>query len=389
METLNVQTSANGDLYTIDVKTNKCKKVMRDFSDINIDLGDLSIPLTTYQRHLKDKFEEDAPIKKGKLMFRGYRISFTHEGGFMIEDTNNKYKVVETEFDCVPTPKELVEFFKKPIKQHTSEELVAATELGKALAEARSSKFIEKVKAEEVETVEVDYKKLQKKVLHKISQVKEGVDSKFDPTTFPDMIPFKKWKRKVNAVVKDWKEKRIRYNKLLNLIEEITVTETFEETVKKAPYKFVGTQMPEFEYVGDLVGDKIQVDGELTPAVPFLTNYLLALVPKAMPQLMKFAKGEIDKVSLLRNPIVSDLSVVYEERVLENNIENAELLTALFGSVNYNAPQDLIYGGFEVGERILLFNGVEWKYTKITEVEGGVTVRGGIGLLKTDKWVRA
>lgn len=69
--------------------------------------------LTTYQRYLKDRyFGEDVTIKKGKLHFRGYRISCTKENGFMVEDTTKKYKVVDTPFEGIPTLAELGDFLK-------------------------------------------------------------------------------------------------------------------------------------------------------------------------------------------------------------------------------------------------------------------------------------
>ena len=378
--------STNGNVYEIDPVSKKCKKVMKDFKDMSLDvIAATTQPLTAYQRYLKDKFHgEDAPIKKGKLHFRDYRIFFDSENGFTVEDTTKKYALVETGLEGIPTPKELGDFFKNPTVEHTPAELTAAAELGKLLADTRSKKYVEE---EEVTTVEVDYEKLRKKVLLKVNQIRTGAQTTFDPTTFPDMIPFKKWKRKANAVVKAWKSKQIRYKKFLDEIEAITVGETFEVVEQNHRTSFVGTHLVEFDEVTELKGNKILVDEKWIDAVPFMQNYLLFYEPKAMQQLMRFANGEVDAVTLLKNPLHKDWKIEYNSRALENTAENAQILDALFASCGLVSPQELIYKGLEVGQEILIWRFDEWVKDVITSTEKGVEMRKQIGLLKSDKWI--
>lgn len=93
-ESIEVAPSVNGKLYEIDTIKKTCHKVIGDFSQLAdiVDTDEMS--LTTYQRYLKDRyFGEDVTIKKGKLHFRGYRISCTKENGFMIEDTTKNIRL--------------------------------------------------------------------------------------------------------------------------------------------------------------------------------------------------------------------------------------------------------------------------------------------------------
>ena len=99
----NEYAAVNGKLYVIDSVKKTMKRVYKDFKDLNAEdievLSDKAMPMTTYQRYLKDRFNgEDAPIKKGKLHFRGYRISCTADGGFMMEDTLKRSAIVNIPF---------------------------------------------------------------------------------------------------------------------------------------------------------------------------------------------------------------------------------------------------------------------------------------------------
>lgn len=196
-ESIEVAPSVNGKLYEIDTIKKTCHKVIGDFSQLAdiVDTDEMS--LTTYQRYLKDRyFGEDVTIKKGKLHFRGYRISCTKENGFMIEDTTKKYKVVDTPFEGIPTPAELGDFFETSRVEHTSEELAAAVERGK---EAKKSKKKAEKEIVVEEEEEPDFDLLRKKVLSKITWIRNGKLADFDPMLFADMIPFRRWQKNVKA----------------------------------------------------------------------------------------------------------------------------------------------------------------------------------------------
>lgn len=379
----NVVVATNGKAYEIDSATKKCKKVYADFSELSIEDAD-KMNLTVYQKALKDRFfGEDAPLKKGKLHFRGCRMYFDTDRGFVIEDTTNHYKVVETGIEGIPTLKELGDYFDWTLTKHSPEEMAQAVMLGKQLKET-NKKELEKIKED------ADLEVCRKKVLCKIKGIEEGKLEKVDPLAFPEMIPYKKWRRKVNEVVRDWRSRKIRYNVLLNRIEQITEEETFGEETKEVKTRdgFVGTLYPDHKSVGYLVGDKLEVDGKKIDAVPFLQNYLLHFEPKIMPQLMKYAVGEIEEDELIKCPIKWDNTVSYNSKLLKPTAENATLLSVLLEKVGYIAPQDVLYTEeLKVGDKIKLFENGKYSVKTITSTEQGVEI-GKVGMYKRDKWYK-
>lgn len=369
----------DGNVYKIDTVKKTIKKVYKDLS--SIDIAELEIPkmsLQVYKRYLDDHFEgENAKIVKDKLWFRNCRISCNAESGFIIEDSTKHYEILETPFEGIPTPKELGDWFKKPAVEHTPEQLRAAVERGKQIQKERD-------KASE----EVDFEKLRGSVLRTIKNIRsKTVD--FDPTEFPNMIPFKRWQRKVKSLLSEWKSRKIRYKKFIDSLEAVTIEETFVIEEKKKYYAFSGTILPEFKSIGMLVGDKLEVDGKMVDAVPFLLDYLLHYESKAMYQLMKFASGEITEKQLLKNPIEVDKKVEYNKKLLPNTARNAQLICMVYSQLDIVTPQDLLYGGdLVVGDKILLIRDGELSTKTITSIEDGIEFGNGFGLLKLDKWVK-
>ena len=387
-----ISQSVDGKVYVIDTIKKTCRRVYRDFSEMKVtDFFDIpSLDLTEYQRYFKDNFPEDSCVlKKGKLLFRGYRINISMDG-FYIEDTLKKYRVVETPWEGIPTPKELGEWFKKGIRERTPEEVAAeykeAVERGKAEKEARAA---ERTKAkEESEEVSVDFEELRKEVLRKIRNACNG--DRIDPTEIPGMIPFKKWKRKVNSLISQWKNKKIRYPKLLKEIEAVTTEETFVVQEKNHRSEFKGTFLPEHKKVGYLRGDKIEVDDKLVDAVPFLVEYLLHYEPRAMAQVMKYFRGEITDVELIENPIVPDWKEEYRKSSLENNAHNARVITCVFGNCGIIPPQDCLYDcDLNAGDVILVMYDGKMCRRTVNNHDREVVLGKGIGLMKTDKWIKA
>lgn len=86
--------------------------------------------LKPYARMLRDVFGEPAPIKRGAIHFRGYRISC--DECFLVEDTWNYYEPVDIG-GGIPTPRELADFFKAKKREFTAEENRLAAARGKAL----------------------------------------------------------------------------------------------------------------------------------------------------------------------------------------------------------------------------------------------------------------
>ena len=210
-----------------------------------------------------------------------------------------------------------------------------------------------------------------------------------DPENFTEMIPFKRWKRKVKSLFTQWKERKIRYAKFLNEIETLTKEETFVVEEKKHRSSFTGTLMPEHEKVGMLVGNKIEVDGKWIDAVPFLLEYLLFYEKRAMSQVMKYAAGEISDVELIKNPLEVDWKVEYNKRALENTAHNARVLCMVYDQLGIVAPQDLLYeADLQVGDRIMVAVDGELKQQVVSSVDKGIVLGKEIGLLKLDKWIK-
>ena len=380
----------NGKIYTIDSVKKTMKRVYKDLKDLgSADLETEAMPMTVYQRYLKDNFPgEDATIKKGKLHFRGYRISCDVENGFIIEDTMKRYAIVETSFEGIPTPKELGDWFKRPAKEMSSEEYKKAVEKGKELARKAKEEAERNARAKEDAEKEPDFESLRKKVLMMISDARSKTID-VDPEKFTEMIPFKRWKRKVKSLYTQWKGRKIRYAKFLNEIETLTKEETFVVEEKKHRSSFTGTLMPAHKTVGMLVGDKIEVDGKWIDAVPFLLEYLLFYEKRAMSQIMKYAAGEISDVELIKNPIEVDWKVEYKKRALENTAHNARVLCMVYDQVGVVAPQDLLYeSDLQVGDRIMVAVDGELKTQMVSSVERGIVLGKEIGLLKLDKWIK-
>lgn len=374
--------ATNGSSYILDEKTHKAKKVITSFDELP-EVTNAVMQMTTYQKYLKDKFpDEECTIKKDRMFFRGYRVSCDALDGFKLEDTQNRYRVIETPFD-IPTPKELADFFKKGIRKFTPKELTEAAELGKQKVEEAKQTM---GKLSEVLNQEIDYEKLRRKVLSKVSLIQEGREKDFDPLMFPEMIPFKRWKRKVNKVLREWKERKIRYTTVLKRVAEITEQETFSD--EKEQPKFVGTLLPAFKIVGELRENKIEVDGKWVDAVPFLRDFLLHYEPKAMYQLMRFAKGEITARQFVENPIVVDRTIEYSKE-LPNDTFMAQVLSAAIYETGFVPPQDIVYTNtLEIGDKILLLTDEGWRVKTVRDTEEGISINRNVGLLKTDKWIK-
>lgn len=382
----------DGKLYEIDTIKKTLKRVYKDFKEL--DTTDFSfdkvMPMTVYQRYIKDNFPgEDAPIKKGKLHFRGYRISCDVTNGFVIEDTMKHYAEVETPFEGIPTPKELGDWFNTKVvgKTLSSEEYKKAVELGKALSLKAKEEKSRNILKDDVED-EPNFEELRNKVLLTISEARSKTID-VDPEKFTEMIPFKRWKRKVKSLYTQWKERKIRYAKYLNEIETLTKEETFIVEEKRHRSSFKGTIMPTHKKVGILVGDKLEVDGKWIDAVPFLLDYLLFYEKRAMSQIMKYAAGEISDVELIKNPLEVDWKVEYKKRSLENTAHNARVLCMVYAQVGVVAPQDLLYeADLQVGDRIMVDVDGELKTQVVSSVEKGIILGKEIGLLKLDKWIK-
>ena len=385
----------NGKVYQIDSVKKTMKRVLKDFKDLASVSEEIAssktMPMTTYQRYLKDKFPREAmPIKKGKLHFRGYRISCNAEDGFLVEDTMKHYAVVETPFEGIPTPKELGDWLGTPgdKKLENDEAYRKAVEKGKELARKAKEERERNARAKEAEYEEPDFEKLRRKVLRMISDARSKTID-VDPEKFTEMIPFKRWKRKVKSLFTQWKDRKIRYAKFLNEIETLTKEETFVVEEKRHRSSFTGTLMPEHKKVGMLVGDKIEVDGKWIDAVPFLLEYLLFYEKRAMSQIMKYAAGEITDVELIKNPLEVDWKVEYKKRTLENTAHNARVLCMVYDQVGIVAPQDLLYeADLQVGDRIMVAVEGELKQQVVSSVERGIVLGKEVGLLKLDKWIK-
>lgn len=396
LDNIEYGTDSKGNVYVVDLVNKTCKKVCSAPKTMGIDnIGDFDIPtlgLDAYRNYLRDKFmDEDCTLKNGRLNFRGYRISLTAEDGFVIEDTQNHYEIVETSFEGIPTPEELGEWFAAPKRKELSDE-EKAKEYADAVEEGKRrerSKKEEREQKKASDSEEVDFEELRGKVLAEIKALKEK-KSDFDVDGFKDFIPFKRWRRKTNALLKQLHNKEIRRPKFLNELERITSEETFELEEKRHRSSFVGTELPEHKSVGFLKGDKLEVDGKWIDAVPFLVEYLLHYEPRCMSQLMKWAEGSITDDELLSNPMDVDWKVEYRSKAFKNSEHNAQIISMVYDIVGIVAPQDLLFEtSLKAGDVILLMVDGELKRRTISSVEQGVSIGRGVGLFKWDRYVLA
>ena len=377
--TTEIVTAANGKTYKIDTVKHTCKRVATSFDELDLEALNMDeMPMEVYQKYMRERFpDEDAPIKKSKLFFKGFRISCNAEDGFIVEDTTKRYRIVELPFEGIPSPKELVDFLCSP----------------KASADPKPEKVtkVEKSKKEEPEKPSVDLddpvacRKAVKKELDRLAKKGEKIDIK----KFVEIVPFKKWQRTVRKYYKMFTEKKVRYPKLVQMILDYTKEETFVDQPKTPKYKFTGTILPEFTKVGMLVGDKLEVDGKKVDAVPFLVDYILHYSPKAMAQMMRWAEGVITDIELLKNPYEADPFIEFNKKSFVQNKHNADILTALCPAVDLVAPQDMLYTDeLQVGDKIMLWEDGHWTTKNITSTEEGIEYGRGIGVMKFDKWIK-
>lgn len=395
-----IAVGTDGIMRVINTATHTCRKLCKskpieDIKFAELDCSDMD--LTPYQRYLKDRFgDEDCPIKNKKLIFRGYRVSCTADAGFLVEDTLNRYEPVQGNWEGIPTPEELGDF----IEEHTTrkaaepkaEDLKKAVERGKQIAEQRKADAAARRDAilgiEKCELTLKDYEKLRKEVLAKIESLRGVKDNNFEELIIA--IPFKRWRRKAKALLKQLTEKKIRRGAFLNELQKVTEEETFVVEEKRHRSTFKGILSREYKKVGYLRGDKIEVDDKLVDAVPFLTEVLLHEEPRVMSQYMKYAKGLITDREFIDKPIDVDWKVDYKKNSMANTAHNAQVLSIVFDRVGLIAPQDLLYEtDLKVGDVILLLVDGELKRRTVAKVEGGVEIGREVGLLKTDKFIMA
>lgn len=395
-----IAVGTDGIMRVINTATHTCRKLCKskpieDIKFAELDCSDMD--LTPYQRYLKDRFgDEDCPIKNKKLIFRGYRVSCTADAGFLVEDTLNRYEPVQGNWEGIPTPEELGDF----IEEHTvrkavepkAEDLKKAVERGKQIAEQRKADAAARRDAilgiEKRELTLKDYEKLRKEVLAKIESLRGVKDNNFEELIIA--IPFKRWRRKAKALLKQLTEKKIRRGTFLNELQKVTEEETFVVEEKRHRSTFKGILSREYKKVGYLRGDKIEVDDKLVDAVPFLTEVLLHEEPRVMSQYMKYAKGLITDREFIDKPIDVDWKVDYKKNSMTNTAHNAQVLSIVFDRVGLIAPQDLLYEtDLKVGDVILLLVDGELKRRTVAKVDGGVEIGREVGLLKTDKFIMA
>lgn len=381
----NIYVDEAGTKYKLDINKKTFSKIATKLSEINPD--DISLdamPLTVYHRYLKDKFIGEAcTIKKDKIHFRDFIISCNIDEGFTIKDSHKKYAIV-SDFEGIPTPKELGDWFNKPTREFSVEENKEAAERGKE-AQKKETKV-----EEEVEETP-DFERLRKSVIVKIKMIQDGRRNCEDPIAdFKDFIPFKQWRRKCNALLKSWTNREIRFKKFLNEMLKMTEEQSFEVEEKVHRMSFVGTLLPCFKKVGNLVGNMLEVDDKKVYAVPFLIDYALHYEPKIMSQLMKFSRNEITSIDFIKNPVVEDWKEEYKKNSLENSAMNARILSCVMTTAGLVPPQNLLYSDdLKVGDRLYMYDRYkdEWVYKDVLSTKNGVEINNEVGLLKDDDYI--
>lgn len=204
------------------------------------------------------------------------------------------------------------------------------------------------------------------------------------------MIPFRRWRRRVNVMLKELEERKQDFVEFLSVVEKYALEEDFTKVGKEVKKNnFAGTQMPKHSVVGDIIGNKIEVDGKLLDAVPFLVEYLLSVEVKCMPQLMKWANGKITTEDLLDYPLKKDGSVRYEKNIIPNTEENVKVICDLYESANVVCPHELLFTDeLKVGDRIRVLEDGKYIRKKVIDTSHGIVLGSDVGLMRTDKWYK-
>lgn len=376
---IEIATGTDGRQYEIDRKNKTCKLLKgMDITEQDI-LNTADMNMDVYREYFRAHYvDEECVIKKNKMVFRDYRIYCSATDGFVIQDIRNRYKSIEHGIEGIPSPKELAEWFdrKKNILNDPSKKRVVTPE-------------------NEEEVIEVNWDEVADEYISKVSTLKwnSKIDWKaFNAETFPKK---KGWVKAFNKVFRKLDKGDIKFAEFKESVIELAKTFNFDMDMmpEVKVEKFEAPLPPTFDKVGCLSGNKIEVDGKQIDAVPFLVKYLLSEEPKAMPQLMKWAKGELTVHKLLKNPVEKDDKVKFDLSLIENTAENALVVTALYAAVGVVAPQDLMQVAdlpveLNVGDKILIYFEDSWREKVITETLGGVCYGNNVGLLKLDKWIK-
>lgn len=381
-----IVSGTNGVTYEIvDAEKKIVRKVYKHLEDLeevrDLLKSDEEKLLEEFKASLKRKFpEEDVRINKRGLLFRGYSVSLNAEDGFAMWDC---YKKENVEWDDVPTPKELVNWFNTTKRiVHTKEENMAAIERGKQLLAEREIEM----KKVEMEVEEIDFDKLRGKVLNNLVMLQTGKlgARQFDILSLANMIPFRRWKINVNLAIKEWKTKQIRYKTLINKLVDITRKETFKTNAGKTKYgKFAGTLLPDWKTLFYVKGLTVQLDGQTKKVIPFMLDYLFHFEPKAMYQFMNFVYGNISLEEMLVEPIKYDPYVTYNIKDVPDREDMLNAIKALYVSVGMVSPLELLFDeNLEEGDSVMFysFSLEEWVKDTVAYVnikEGTVLKKSG------------
>lgn len=286
-----------------------------DIADVKAEADEeAETPTEVLLKSFKKKHKE-AQLKRGKICFSGYRFYYGEDGKFVMEDVTSGSKVP---FKETPTDTDILEFFApKEVKR----EPVAERTEGESPVEKTRKHVLELVEAGESGNLVL-------------------IDS---------MV--KKDKRKAKEFLKKMQDGDISQDEFLDEVRNICEgrydAEKSEKKAKKEeaeelvpPYEF-----PKFKTVGQLVGDKIEVDGEQTDAVPFLAQWILAFEPRMAQDLFKMSQGEIDVTEMYQpykeGEFPTEKSLDLE--LLPNNAKLAQEISKVCRYLIGFAPQDVVY----------------------------------------------
>lgn len=175
---------------------------------------------------------------------------------------------------------------------------------------------------------------------------------------------------------------------------EVRVAEVTEKTQKSGymrkttSFSGEGVKTYDFEHCRR-DGNRVFLDEKPVNGGEFLANYLLERVPKIMPQLNKYLRGEIEFMKLLRMPYKNDMNEHYEGNLLKTaQIGDIDRLCALLEvTPPYYAAYDT---NLKAGDKIYIIANGRRLFRRVQAIENGMTILGGgKPLLSIHKWVKA
>lgn len=385
--------ATNGKEYEICEKTKTAREVKRyDLSKESLEnlrkvLKDsIKHSLKSYVEYLRQRFpDEKITVNKNRFDVRNYRFTVSEEG-IKCNDLSNYSAVVH--FKEFPTPKVVGDFLepKKVEKEFTPEELSEAYNRGKEIKPTMPEPVSKKKPTEQ------ELLKAKEKALRLINRIiKKQADSKRIFEELPKIVPFRRLNININLQIKKYKERKIRFPKLIENLQQVIQAEDFKERPTRYPLFEGGREIRLINCEAAYNELLCYNNGELINKGKLLVDIMLAKDSGATLvyyQLVKWLKKEITEAEFIDKPIKKDRFVDNEIELPQNySLEQIDVLEEVYMKVmNLPLPYNIVYETeLKKGDKIRIWNSEYPSIEKavVVSVDQGVelSVNGGITYL--------